>query len=422
MMIVAATALSLAVPALVTPPPAAADWGPVTTLAANTRGESLAVDARGAVTVVWAGTASPGDVIARRRTAGGDWHAPVVIGHGYAPQVVVDRRGDVTALWLTQEPGRTDGVAAARRPAGGHWSDPVEVSRDLPVPGYQPGAEDVYGATQLDVAVGARGVVAAAWAWGSVDRHRPWRVQAVWRHRHGGWADPAAVTPANSSSAPQVGVAADGTTVVAWGRQPFGHPQTLRARRHDGSGWTAPETVAREGYAPELAVDRAGDALLVFHTATDRAAAAAMTAGGAWQPVERLSPAGVDAEDVALAMNAAGAAVVAVGRPGGRVDLVDRPRGGPWGPPVRAVRSRATVYDVLVALDGAGDVFLGWGGYALYGKLRPAGGSWGARTTISPDAGAEVLEATYAAMAPDGAVAVLWKQEERPLKVRTWSE
>jgi hypothetical protein len=182
------------------------------------------------------------------------------------------------------------------------------------------------------------------------------------------------------------------------------------------------ETVAREGYAPELAVDRSGDAVLVFHTATDRAAAAVMTAGASWQPVEHLSPAGVETADVALAMNPAGAAAVAVGRAGGRVDLVERPPGGAWGAPVRVVHSRATVYDVLVALDPAGDVFLGWGGYALYGKVRPAGGTWGARTTISPDAGAEVLEATYAAIAPDGAVAVLWKQEERPLKVRTWSE
>jgi hypothetical protein len=417
MMIVAATALSLAVPALVSPPPAAADWGPVTTLAANTRGESLAVDARGVVTVVWAGTSSPGDVIARRRTAGGDWHAPVVTGHGYAPRVVVDRRGDVTVLWLTQEPGRTDGVAAARRPAGGHWTDPVELSRDLAVPGYQPGAEDVYGATELDVAVGARGVVAAAWAWGSVDRDKPWRVQAVWRHRHGGWVSRAEVTPANWSSDPQVGVAADGRTVVAWGRQPFGHPQVLRARVHRGSGWTA-----REGYAPQLAVDRAGAAVLAFETASSRVNAAVMTADGAWQPAEHLSPAGVEVDAAALAMNPRGYAVVALGRYAGRVDLVERPPGGAWGAPVRVVHSKATVYDVLVALDPAGDVFLGWGGYALLGKLRPAGGTWGARSTISPDAGAEVLETTYAAMAPDGAVAVLWKQEERPLKVRTWSE
>ncbi|HEU5035676.1 MAG TPA: hypothetical protein VFT70_01640 [Nocardioides sp.] len=421
---VVAVAIALAVPALAPPSPAAADWGPVTVLAANTRGESLAVDGRAAVTVVWAtpGTAGPGDVIARQRTAGGDWRAPVVIGHGYAPQVVVDRRGDVTAVWLTQERGRTDGVEAARSPAGGRWSDPVRLSRDLEAPTYRPGAEDVYGAAQLDVAVGPRGVVAAAWAWGSVDRDQPWRVQAVWRHRHGGWVRPAEVTPANWSSAPQVGVAADGTTVVAWGRQPFGRPQALRARQHDGSGWSAAETVAREGYAPDLAVDRAGDAVLVFRTASSRVDAAVMSAGGPWQRAEHLSPRGVEVDDAALAMNARGSAVVAMGRYAGRVDLVERPPGGAWGPPARVVRSRTSVYDVLVALDSAGDTFLGWGGYALQGKYRPAGGDWGVRSTISPDAGAEVLETAYAAIAPDGTVAVLWKQEERPLKVRVRSQ
>jgi hypothetical protein len=71
-----------------------------------------------------------------------------------------------------------------------------------------------------------------------------------------------------------------------------------------------------------------------------------------------------------------------------------------------------------VALNAAGDTFLGWGGYALYGMYRPDGGAWSERFTVSPDAGVEVLEEQVAGVAPGGDVVVLWKQEERPLKVR----
>jgi hypothetical protein len=71
-----------------------------------------------------------------------------------------------------------------------------------------------------------------------------------------------------------------------------------------------------------------------------------------------------------------------------------------------------------VALNGAGDTFVGWGSYALVGKYRPHDGTWSKRFVISPDAGVEVLESTYAEVAPRGGVAVLWEQEDRPLKVR----
>ena len=373
-LVVLATSTALAVGGTALLPPratgsvaAAPEWGPVTTLAPTTRGESLAVAPDGAVTVVWATTGTtPGQVVARHRPAGGSWGAAEVIGHGYAPRVTADETGDVTAVWLTQSRGRTDGVAAARRPAGGTWSRPTHLSRDREVPGYRPGSEDVFGATQLDLAAGAGGQVAVVWAWGSAGRDRPWRVQAVRRPAGGPWGHPVAVTPADWSSAPQVGVDAGGTTVVAWGRQPFGHPQKLLAREHrPGTGWTSPDTVASQGYAPELAVDRAGEAVLAYSTDDAAVAAAVKPAGGTWESPQRLSPAGVEVGDFALATNGAGASVVALGRSGGRVDVVDRAVGGAWTAPDPVVRSQAPVYDVLVALDDAGDTFLGWGAYGL---------------------------------------------------------
>jgi hypothetical protein len=120
-------------------------------------------------------------------------------------------------------------------------------------------------------------------------------------------------------------------------------------------------------------------------------------------------------------MNARGTAVVALGRGGGRVDLVQRPPEGPWSEPLPVVpaSSSSAVSHVVVALNAGGDIFLGWGMYAFYGAYLPHDGAWSDPVTISPDAGVDVLEETFAEVAPNGDVVVLWTQEARPLKVRS---
>lgn len=414
-----------AAPAVSTPNDArvaAQTWEPVKRLASNPRGESLAVDARNNTTVVWATSSTPPSIVVLRRRAGGSWGKRVAIGHGYAPQVAADARGNLTVVWLTQRRGFTDGVAVARRPAGGRWSDPVRLSRDLSVPGYPHDGEEVYGATEVELAVSPRGAVVVAWAWGSDARKKPWRIQSVYRPPGGPWSEPLDVTPASEARQPKVGIDAHGTAVLVYGRQLFGHPQVLKARRRlAGSGWTKPAVVAREGYGHALEVDRAGNAVVVFTPNFNKVQAVYRPAAGRWRAARTLSPAGVEINDFDLAMNGRGAAAVALGRGNGRVDLVRRPPQGPWSAPVRVGLPGSTVFDVLVALNGAGDTFLGWGGYALYGSYRPHGGSWSERFTISPDAGVEVLEETYAEVAPDGDAVVLWDQEARPLKVRVMS-
>lgn len=395
-------------------------WEPVQRLGWNPRGESLAVDGRNNITVVWATGSTPPSIVVLRHPAGGEWGKRRVIGRGYAPQVAADARGSVTVAWLTQRRGFTDGVAVARRPSGGPWSAPVRLSRDLRVPGYPHDGEEVFGATELDLAVSPRGAVVVAWAWGSDSRKKPWRIQAVYRPPGEPWRAPHDVTPASGAASPLVGIDARGAVVLLYGRQLFGHPQVLKARRRlPGVGWTKPAIVAAEGYGQSLAVDRDGDAVVVFTPDFTTVQAVYRPAAGRWRGARTISPPGAQVNAFALAMNGRGIAVVALALGGGQVDLVQRPPEGPWSAPVGvATLPGFALFDVLVALNGAGDTFLGWGGYALYGMYRPHGGDWNERFTISPDAGVEVLEATYAQVAPDGDVVVLWRQEERPLKVR----
>lgn len=399
------------------PTAAARGWEPVHTLAGNPRGEAVAVDARSTITVVWA-TRSSGSVVAARRPAGGGWGEPVVIGRGHDPKVAVDRRGNVTVVWLTQRPGFTDGVAAARRPVGGDWTTPVQLTRDVEVPGYVPDGESPYGAAVVDLAVSPSGAAVVAWSWGSDDRGKQWRIESVQRPPGGPWGAPVAATPASGAKDPQVGIAADGAVTLVYGRQRFGHPRVLKSRQRRAGAWSDASVVATESYGESLTVDRAGNAIVVFTPDFNRVDATYRPAGRRWRAARTLSPDGATINDFSLAGNGRGRAVVLLGRGSGRVDLVQRPPGGPWSAPERVARPGTTVYDVVVALNGAGDTFAGWGGTALYGTYRQSGGTWRPRFTISPDAGVDVLEATFAAVAPNGDAVVLWEQEARPLRVR----
>jgi hypothetical protein len=400
-------------------PRAAPTWGPVKRLDRNPQGESLVVDARNVTTVVWATAAR--SIVAIRRPDGGPWGRRVVIGRGYAPQVVADARGNLTVAWLNERRGFTDGVMAARRPVGGGWSDPVRISRDRRVPGYPADGLGSWGAESLDLAVNARGDAAVSWDWGSDERAVPWRVRSAYRPAGGPWRSPQRVTPADGSRDPQLGVGDGGTVLLVHTGQSSESPLALASRRRlPGGSWTGPTRVTPRAFDWHLAVDRRGNAVLVFSDDLTTVRAVHRPGRGTWSAPRTLSPAGVEVGSYDLTMNRRGAAAVAMAREDNRIDLVRRPPGGPWTSPVRIARPGPTtgVAELVVALNGAGDTFVAWGTYALVGIYRPRGEVWSAPFTLSPDAGVEVLEDTYAAVAPDGDVVVLWDQEERPLKVR----
>ena len=401
---------------------ATAEWSPVTRLAPSAQSQALAVDGRGTFTAVWTTSSWPQQVVAARRPAGGSWSAPRVLGRGYAPVVEADSRGRVTVAWLSRRPDFTDAVLAVRRPVDGPWSSPVRLTRDKSVPGYPVDGEEPYGAAQVDLAVSPRGAAVVTWTWGSDERAVPWRIQAAVRPAAGSWSAPRDVTAPGPLRHPDVDIAGDGTATLIYGRQPFGEPQAVLARRRvPGVGWTKPVRIAAEGYAHRVAVDRAGDAVVAYSPDFSRVKARYRPASGGWQPARTLSPAGAEVSDFALAVNGPGRTVVAMGRSGGRVDLTTRTPGTSWSAPELVAGPGEPLAEVLVALNARGDLYVGWGNYALFGKYRPAGDSWTDRFTVSPDSGVEVLESVDAGVAPDGDGAVLWAQESLPLKGRVLS-
>jgi hypothetical protein len=97
----------------------------------------LAADRRGTVTALWQRHDGSGWIVtSATRPAGGAWTTPVDLsatGHdAWDPQVAVDPAGNATAVWsLADEPMQDSArtVQAARRTAAGEWTAPVDLSR-----------------------------------------------------------------------------------------------------------------------------------------------------------------------------------------------------------------------------------------------------------------------------------------------------
>jgi hypothetical protein len=397
-------------------------WGPEMVVAASSRGSSLAVDAQSNTWVVW--ETLHGTIRVAQRPPGGTWGEPREIARTNSamaePQVAADSAGNLTVAWITYRQGFTDGVKAVTRNARGGWSDPIRISEDKRVRGYGTDGKGPWGARWLDLGVSPKGAVTVAWAWGSEDRNKAWRIQSVYRRPGRDWGGVVTLTGATGAREPQVGIAADGTVTLLYARQPVGRPWSLLSRvRHPGRGWSDATVVSDRGYRPQLAVDRSGDAVVVFMATSSRVMAAYRPHGAPWRSPRQLSPQGIGGDKTfALAMNGRGAVLVAFAGPHGTVDLVQRTPHDPWSAPARVVDSPDWIGHVAVALNGVGDTLLTWGEYALYGMYLPNGGTWTSQVTLSPETDVDVLETIDAEVAQNGDALVMWDQEDMPLKVR----
>jgi len=396
-------------------------WGPTIRVASNPRGEAAVIDRQGVATIIWADWKVPHAVKVIRHRPGEAWSEPRTIGHGYAPQVVADRKGRVTAAWITQRKGYTDGVVTARRRLGGGWSTPVRLTNDRRVASYPDDGEDAFGAVGVQLAVNPAGDVVAVWSWGSYARHKPWRLQSASRLRGQPWTEAVRVTPATGASDPKVGLDSAGTTTLVYERHQSGHPTAVlqRTLTRGGTTWSAATTLVTDSSDVVFASGVRGGAIIAFTQDYQSVLALTRAPGGEWSEPVQVSGAGVDVTDFAVTTDAHERGIVAMGGGfSGWVDLAAQAADGTWTEPVRMVSEASQVSQVLVSGNRVGDLFLGWGGYDLNGQYRPAGGAWGDAVTLSPETQVDVLESTVAQTGRTGDVVVLWEQEGRPLKAR----
>jgi hypothetical protein len=209
--------------------------------------------------------------------------------------------------------------------------------------------------------------------------------------------EPRTISPADASaSAPRIGSDGAGNIVAVW-RELTGENASIRAaRRPAGGEWSssAPISVpAPAAEAPELAVDRLGNAVAVWHRSNGRDSvvqAAVRPAGGPWSPPQDVSPPGEQAFNADVAVEAGRATVVWAAMRNLRsvVRSSTRAISGAWSPAETVSDPISNAYEPRVAMDDRGSAVASWrwwdGAYlVVQAAIRPLAGPWAAPETLS---------------------------------------
>lgn len=238
--------------------------------------------------------------------AAGAWGAPVTLSApgalGEAPVVAMDPAGGATAVW-TVVGSRDSGVQAATRPAGGSFSAPVALSgRD--------------GSGGPDIAFDAAGNAIAVWC--RFNGLGAGTVEVATRPLGGTFSAPIAVATLEGCVAPYMAIDAAGDAIIVWAEEAnFSIHASVRAA---GGTFSKPITLSPTGQAdvfPGVAIGPAGRAIVVWSNfingdlrTTSRAQAVTVTDAGVVSKPVNLSPRdGALPAEVAIASS--GSAIVA---------------------------------------------------------------------------------------------------------------
>jgi len=183
--------------------------------------------------------------------------------------------------------------------------------------------------------------------------------------------------------------------------------------------WTAATNLSEAGhsaYAPEVAVDGAGDAFVVWmrsNGTNDIVQAAVKPAGGAPSMPVNLSAPGEEASEPQIAVDPGGEAIAVWVRSNGSNDIVQaaiKPPGEGWGKPANLSEAGEEASQPQVAVDAAGDATVVWrrfngSNHIVQTAGMPAVEGWGKPVDLS-EAGQEAARPEIAVDGEGDAVAV----------------
>jgi PKD domain len=376
----------------------------------------VAVDPRGNVVAVWAqATATYWVIEAARHPVGRAWSRPVVISRASndasTPRVVVDGKGNAVAVWQWFT-GKKSIVQSARyASANGRWSPPRTLSaagRDAIAP---------------RVAINERGDLVAAW---TTAAPAGWAVQAAYRRAGGSWESAKdLVTPVEGAASPDVAVDAAGRAAAVWAAS-TGSAWTVEGSYRSRSGpWESVSTLSppsrAEAVAPQVALDPNGDAEAVWSQSTASGnlivRSTRSLASGTWSLPRAVSPTGRDGVEPQIITNARGDAAIlwtSTAASGLVASAVYRRAGGDWSGTVLVSGPTSGPLSPRIALDGEGNAVAVWSrataGHSLVQTATRAAitGKWTAPLTLSRP-GADALTPAVA-LSRKGDGAIVWSR------------
>lgn len=392
---------------------------PVNAPASPDKGAQVVMDRDGNTTALWASDESGASRIwTAHRPAGQAWRAPEALaGPGFVddPRLVAAPSGEVTAVWYFEADGSDRGrLFAASLSPGGTWSAPVGLSADT--------ADHYVGFPVVSVA--SDGAVTAAWRLDDAVNDNV--IQSATRSPGGSWSAPetlSAIGP--QAQPPRIATAPDGATLVVW-QDGGSTPTQLVARRRASASAAWEAQVVVEDFpdsAPgSWAVVAGGDSRFVvtwqaWDGANTRVFSSIAPAGtGTFGTSRTHSSPGVNASDMLVRAADDGAALLTWRESDGlrqRVTWTRLPAAGSWSDRQRISPASVDAHEPVIAGDGAGRVSLAWTettfGVRQVRAARIDGGELSLSELLSPSS--SNAEQPRLHLDSEGNGVVLWAQE-----------
>jgi hypothetical protein len=388
-------------------------------------------------------------VLSSTAYAANTWQVPEALtaegmDAGSLAALAANDEGETIALWdqWTGDPA-TRGVWATYRDAAGKWLEPERIITESAIDGS--GARD-----RADAVVAPDGTATVTWL-----PCEDCGVKLAQRAPDGQWSDvetlDRGVDWALDLDEPRLALDPDGSVIAVWSRWNYGRRQELiRTSTLTNGTWSVPETISaavdpdptteyHARYAPNVAVDEQGRALVVWtenfedqvtDSQTLRVVVRPRAADGSWGPREMLAEtaAGRSPDLADMAMDEDGVATIAwsvLNADGANAEDVVAVRRAPDGtvsPPVPVQEEPLAANDwrgpARVAVTPEGDATIAWvhrdpptaGGDAASLLMRTwdADGSWGpqAAAVSAPD---HTLTLEDLAVGDDDTAGVTWQ-------------
>jgi hypothetical protein len=384
----------------------------------------IAVAATGEAVAVWRRFDGERSFIqAASRPRDGIWSAPTSISasrqgmHVAEPQIAIAPSGEAVAVWGLQKfenkheyPHRV--IQAASRPPGGIWSAPATISTGVNT------------ANEPQIAIDDAGEAVAVW------RQFPF-VESASRPPGGAWSAPSKLSEKRrSGDFPDLAINGAGEAVAVWDSyDSTGNAEIVQsASRPPGGAWSAPTNLSKvrqQAAFPEVAIDAASEAVVVWESNFVLIQSVSRPPGGRWSAVQNLSkvprrggPFPIqEATDPQIAVNAAGEAVAVWGRLGldAVVQSASRSPGGTWSNPTNVSPKSAIGVEPQVAVDASGGAVVvwrgiprGWNDFIVQASSRPAGGAWSKPSDLSARVGN--LSEPQIVISPAGGALAIWQR------------
>jgi hypothetical protein len=280
------------------------------------------------------------------RPARGHWQTPETLSRrlGISPAIAVGAQGEAIVAWQA-----LSSVEETERPDGGSWLLPKAV--------LTPGGEEP------QVATDAKGDVLIA-STRQAPNHSE-GIEVTQRSAGGAFSAAKIISGNENAFTPRVAMNAKGDALVAWRVEP-GQGCSVRAAFHvAGGGWSSPRTISGataycEGNTPRVAIDEAGDAVVVWTMQRGRSQdleEATRNTDGRWRS-QKLQTNVRDLSSSEVGMDARGDTIVSWSRNGQEEWVRVRPEGHRW-LPARMLAS-SWVLSASLAVDARGDALIAW--------------------------------------------------------------